>query len=78
MPFLAAGAREPCVESAGMTYKQAVVFGLLAGLGIYIGIAAGRNATAASAVPYGLASAVAVTLFMCGVVAYRNGQPNKR
>lgn len=65
-------------EHLAMTYKQALIFGLFAGIAAYIATAAGRYATATSAIPYALGTAVVGALFMCALVAYKNGQPKKR
>lgn len=61
-----------------MTYKQALVFAAFMGFGNYIATAAGRHATATSAVPYGLVTAAFFAFFLCAFVAYKNGQPKKR
>lgn len=61
-----------------MTYPRALLFALLTGLGIYTGIAAGPNATASSAVPYGLGAVGFIALATGAAVAYRNGQPKRR
>ena len=61
-----------------MTYKQALLVAVLSGVGIFVGVAAGGDSSAASVVPYAIGAALAVALAMCGLVAYRNGQPNKR
>ena len=61
-----------------MTYTQALLFAALSGVGIFVGVAAGGDSSAASVIPYAIGVAVAVALTMCGLVAFRNGQPNKR
>lgn len=61
-----------------MTYKQALLFAMLMGTGSYIATAAGRHATATSAIPYGISTAVVVALFTTALVAYKKGQPNQR
>jgi hypothetical protein len=61
-----------------MTYVSTLVFALAIGIGSYVATAAGRHATATSAIPYALGAAAGVAFFGCAVVAYRKGQPNKR
>jgi hypothetical protein len=61
-----------------MTYKHALLQAVLLGVILFVVIAAGPRATIASAMPYGVGAAVVVGLFLCGFVAYRNGQPNKQ
>lgn len=61
-----------------MTYKQALLFAVLSGVGIFVSVAAGGDSGAASVIPYAVGAAVAVALAMCGLVACRKGQPNKR
>ncbi len=60
------------------SYPRAVIYGVLLGVGIYVGIAAGQHATVVSAIPYGLVSALVVAAAACALVAYRNGQPPRR
>lgn len=60
------------------SYPAAVVYGLLLGVGIYAGIAAGKHATVVSAIPYGLVSALVGMAAASAFVAYRNGQPPRQ
>jgi hypothetical protein len=60
------------------SYRAALVYGLLMGVGIYVGIAAGKHATVVSAIPYGLVSALGGVAAASAFVAYRNGQPPRR
>ena len=60
------------------TYPQALLLAVLAGLGTYAATAAGRYATAVSAVPYGIGAALFVAFFACAAVAYKKGQPNRK
>ena len=61
-----------------MTYRQVLVFAVFMGIGSYVATAAGRHATATSAIPYAVGSAVVVALFLSALVALRNGQSNRR
>lgn len=61
-----------------MTYKQAFLFAVLSGVCIFVGVAAGRDSSAAPVIPYAIGAVVAVAVAMRALLAYRNGQPNKR
>lgn len=61
-----------------MTYWQALIYGVLSGLAVWLGIAATGNATFATAAPYGAGAGVAIALAAAAVGAYRNGQPAQR
>lgn len=65
-------------EVSNMTYRQALLFAVLTGVGIFVGVAAGGSSSAASVIPYAIGSAMAVALALCALVAYSNGQLNKR
>lgn len=60
-----------------MTYRRVLVFSLMCGLANYIATAAGRWATATSAIPYGIGVALTVALFGCAFLAIKNGHPKK-
>jgi hypothetical protein len=57
------------------TYWHALLYAVVMGVGIYIGIAAARHATVVTAIPYALTAAVAIALAGCARVAYRKDQP---
>lgn len=61
-----------------MTYAQAVIYGVISGLAIWVGIGASDNSTLSSAAPYGAGAGVAIALAMAALVAYRNGEPPRR
>lgn len=54
-----------------------MLYGLLGGLGSYVGIAAGRYETVGTAIPYGVFAAVTIALARSVGVAYRNGRPRR-
>lgn len=53
------------------TYRFALLTAVTCGFGIYIAIAAGPNASAYTAIPYGVAAVVAGAFFLCALVAYK-------
>ena len=52
------------------SYRWAVTFAVVCGSGVYLGTAAGRHATALTALPYAIATAAAIGLALCALVAY--------
>ena len=60
------------------TYPQALLYGVVCGLAIWLGVAASDSSTLAGAAPYAAGAGVAVALAMGAFIAYRNGQPPRR
>lgn len=60
------------------TYPQALLYGAVSGLAMWLGVAASDNSTLGSAAPYAAGAGIAVVLAMCAFIAYRNGRPPRR
>ena len=53
------------------SYRWAVMLAVVCWVGVFFGTAAGRHATILTAIPYALATAVAIGLALCALVAYK-------
>ena len=59
-----------CVRRQQPSYRWALIFAAINGLGTYGALAAGRHSTLVTAIPYAVGSTVLMALFIAGLVAY--------
>jgi hypothetical protein len=61
-----------------MSYRGALLYGALLGLGLWLAVAATETSTLRSAAPYAAGAGVLTALAACASVAYRSGPSARR